>query len=245
MSDASVGGGLPKFLPWLPSKRVWLVVVLMALTGLVGELWRPTYRIADHKPKINLAAQVPEQFGDWQIDKSISPILPDPSLQARLDELYSQTLARTYVNSAGKRVMLSIAYGSDQGSEATAVHRPEFCYSAQGFRIRNLGAHGIELGKAPLQVARLVGQIGQRTEPITYWITLDESATLPGFGRKMQQIRFGVQGKIPDGMLVRVSSISNSEPDSFELQRTFLEQMFLAVPLAVRNRYFGERGPPA
>ena len=35
-----------------------------------------------------------------------------------------------------------------------------------------------------------------------YWVTLDESAALPGVSRKFQQIRYGLQGKIPDGMLV-------------------------------------------
>jgi EpsI family protein len=229
--------------PLLNRSRVLILVALMVLAALASEWLRPTYRLAEHKPPIVLDRQIPEAFGDWKVDRSIIPVLPDPSLQAALDVLYSQTLARTYINSKGQRVMLSIAYGSDQSNEATAVHRPEFCYSAQGFRVKYLGEHSMQLLGAPLQVARLIGELGQRVEPITYWITLDEAATLPGLGRKLQQLRLGLLGKIADGMLVRVSSISSSQAESFELQRVFLEQMYLAMPAGMRNRYFGERSP--
>jgi EpsI family protein len=138
--------------------------------------------------------------------------------------------------------MLSIAYGSDQGNEATAVHRPEFCYSAQGFRVQVLEKERIEIGNTSVPVARLEATLGQqRVEPITYWVTLDEAATLPGFGRKMQQIRYGLMGQIPDGMLVRVSSFGTNREAAFVLQQRFLEQMYQAVSPDVRGRYFGTR----
>ena len=225
--------------PKLPVARVLVLVALMVLAAVAGEIMQPTYRLAEHKPRIALESQVPEAFGEWRIDRSIVPVVPDPTLQAMLDVLYSQTLARTYINKQGQRVMLSIAYGSDQSSEATAVHRPEFCYSAQGFRVQTLEKSMLKIQGTEVPVARLVGILGQRVEPITYWVTLDEAATLPGFGRKMQQIRYGLRGQIPDGMLVRVSTISASNADAFAVQQRFLEQMYAAVPAEVRTRYFG------
>ena len=230
-------GGTPT--PLLPIRKVGLLVALMVLAAVAGEKLRPTDRLAERKARIVLEQQVPEAFGDWQIDRNIRPVVPDPGLQAMLDVLYSQTLARTYVNKTGQRVMLSIAYGSDQGSEATAVHRPEFCYSAQGFRVQTLAKEQVNIAGTSVPVARVVARLGQRVEPISYWVTLDETATLPGFGRKLQQIRFGLSGQIPDGMLVRVSTISNSTEESFALQQRFLEQMHAAVPAAVKSRYFG------
>jgi EpsI family protein len=194
----------------LGAPMIVVVVVLMGTTLLAARLLQPTHRLAEHKPRIALGLQVPESFGEWRLDRSVVPVVPDPGLQAMLDSLYSQTLARTYVNASGQRVMLSIAYGSDQGNEATAVHRPEFCYSAQGFRVDGSGTDLLALGNVRVPTQRLVARLGQRNEPITYWVTLDEVATLPGLGRKLQQIRFGLNGQIPDGMLVRVSSISNA-----------------------------------
>lgn len=223
----------------LPLVRVLVLVALMVVAAAVGEWMRPSYRLSEHKPPIQLSTQVPDRFGDWRIDKSITPVLPDPGLQAMLDSLYSQTLARTYINGAGERMMLSIAYGSDQGNEATAVHRPEFCYSAQGFRIEKVGSGESDIGGTRVPSAHLVARLGPRIEPITYWVTLDESATLPGIGRKLQQIRYGLRGQIPDGMLVRVSSIGADLPASFERQRVFLRQLYEAIPVAVRGRYFG------
>ncbi len=238
---SSRGQGSPRMplLPLLPLRRVLMLTALMGAAAVAGELMRPTQRLAEQKPRIALEQQVPEAFGEWRLDRSIRPVVPDPSLQAMLDVLYSQTLARTYINARGQRVMLSIAYGSDQSNEATAVHRPEFCYSAQGFRVRGAGTSSLAIGGTHVPVARLVAQLGQRVEPITYWVTLDEAATLPGVGRKLQQIRYGLQGQIPDGMLVRVSSISPVLEESFAMQQRFLEQLHAAVPVAVRTRYFG------
>ncbi|MBP6765693.1 MAG: EpsI family protein, partial [Rubrivivax sp.] len=219
--------------------RVGVLVALMAVAAVAGETLQPTNRMSETKTPIVLEKQVPEAFGEWRLDTSIRPVLPDPGLQAMLDTLYSQTLARTYINPQGQRVMLSIAYGSDQSNEATAVHRPEFCYSAQGFRVKLVDREVIDIGGTKVPVARVLAQLGQRNEPITYWVTLDEAATLPGLGRKLQQIKYGLQGQIPDGMLVRVSSISPSLDDSFSVQQRFLEQMHAAVPAEVRKRYFG------
>jgi EpsI family protein len=151
-------------------------------------------------------------------------------------------LARTYVNRKGQRVMLSIAYGSDQGSEATAVHRPEFCYSAQGFKVDAVGSGSVALDDRSVPTRWLIGQLGPRHEPISYWVTLDESATLPGLGRKLTQMAYGMAGQIPDGMLVRVSNIAapGNDEASFALHKAFIQELKDAVPAGVRSRYFGQ-----
>jgi EpsI family protein len=216
-----------------------LLVAGMLGSAAAGEYLRPSLRLAEVKPKIELESQIPKSFADWQVDPHVRPVVPDPSVQAMLDDLYSQTLARTYVNRSGDRIMLSIAYGSDQSNEATAVHRPEFCYSAQGFRVKSLGEDRLKVGNTMVPVAKVLAHLGRRNEPIIYWVTLDEEATLPGLGRKINQLRYGLRGEIPDGMLVRVSSISDKNEEAFGLQQRFLESLFGAVPKDVRSRYFG------
>jgi EpsI family protein len=155
--------------------------------------------LSERKEKIDLERQVPAAFGAWRTDRNVAPILPDPSLQAMLDSLYSQVLARSYFNAQGQYVMLSIAYGSDQGPEATAVHRPSSATRPQGFQIQMLEGLRLELAGRRIPLARLAGVMGRRRELISYWVTLDESATLPGLGRKVEQIRYGLRGQIPDG----------------------------------------------
>lgn len=200
---------------------------------------RPSHRAAKELPPIALNQQVPEVIDEWSIDRGIVPVLPDPSLQAALDQIYGQVLARTYVDRRGERVMLSIAYGEDQGTDATAAHRPEFCYTAQGFSVRDIGESELSFGGRSLRVRRLIGSLQARNEPITYWVTLNQTAVLPGVSRKLEQLRLGLLGQIPDGMLVRISTIGRDEPAGFRTQERFLAALYDALPPALRPRYFG------
>lgn len=220
-------------------RAIWLLAAMLLAVGLAQAL-KPVRLMADRLPEIDLAAQVPAEFAGWTLDPDTAPVLPDPSLQQRLDSLYDQTLARTYVNAQGERVMLTIAYGRDQSSEATAVHRPEFCYGAQGFDIRGAGFGQVALPAGQVKVQRLVGRLGPRVEPISYWVTLADEATLPGVGRKLEQLRHGLAGEVADGMLVRVSTLARPGTEmSYAAQDRFLHDLAGALPPAVRSRYFG------
>jgi EpsI family protein len=134
---------------------------------------------------------------------------------------------------------LSIAYGDDQSSEATAVHRPEFCYRGQGFRVDVGAVDEIALPSHTLAVQRLTSEIGLRREPISYWVTLDRSATLPGWGRKLSQLQYGLQGKIADGMVMRVSNISGNAASAYAVHDQFIAHLHAAMPEPLKARYFG------
>jgi len=216
---------------------VGLALSMVASLG-AAEAMRPRRRLSDVRARIDLATQVPTRVGDWVEDRSVMPVLPDPAVQAKLDTLYSQVLARTYIDSSHRILMLSIAYGSDQASEATSVHRPEFCYSTQGFKVRDAGIASVDLGARHLDVRKLVAS-GPRFEPILYWVTLDNRATLPGLGRKLAQLNYGLHGDIPDGMLVRVSTLGLDETRAYAVQDAFLRTMYEAMDPTVRGRYFG------
>jgi EpsI family protein len=220
------------------ARTAWLLLAML-LAVCLAELLRPARQLAAQLHVVQLNQQVPAAFGDWRVDDSTVPVLPDPTLQARLDMVYDQTLARSYVNASGERVMLTIAYGRDQSSEATAVHRPEFCYGAQGFQIRGGGVERVSLDDGGVSVQRLVGTLGPRVEPISYWVTLADQATLPGLGRKLAQLRLGLAGYVADGMLVRVSTIGMPPEAPYAAQDRFLQDLARALPGDVRARYFG------
>ena len=108
---------------------------------------KPTKKLAEQKPPVNLELMIPRAFADWKIDPSLAPVVVSPDVQAKLDRIYNQTLSRTYVNRNGSRVMLSIAYGADELGESMQVHRPEFCYTSQGFDIvKNSVGHVSTIG---------------------------------------------------------------------------------------------------
>lgn len=186
---------------------------------------RPTTRLADKNPPVNLELMIPRAFANWKLDLSLAPTIVSPDVQAKLESIYNQTLSRTYVNDAGRRVMLSIAYGADQLGESLQVHRPEFCYTAQGFEITGNDIGYLSTSQTVIPVRRLLARSGSRTEPITYWITVGEQAALPGLSRKLAQLRYGLTGKVPDGILFRISSVGADRDNEYAVQDQFVNAL--------------------
>lgn len=212
--------------------------ILMVSSGALTMALIPTIRIADQQEKVNLEIMIPEKFGDWQIDKSIVPLQVDAETQTKLDKMYNQTLARTYINSQNERIMLSIAYGGDQ-SDNLAVHKPEVCYYAQGFEIMKTLSDELLTQYGKLPIKRLLAVKGNRNEPITYWVTVGNKAVLPGLDQKLQQLRYGLTGNVPDGILVRVSSIDTDNANAYQLQAIFIRDLLSAVDGKERVRLIG------
>ncbi len=229
---------------WRVSPLIWLAAVMMAVAAWAGMRMTPSHFLADDKPPVALESMVPMSFAGWQVDPSQAVLLVDPSLKKAIDALYTQTLSRLYVGPSGERVLLSIAYGRNQNSESTAAHRPEFCYSAQGFIVSRVGVAPLDLGSHQINVVRLDAYTGERREPISYWVTLNDEPALPGWQRKVKQLQYGLQGQIVDGMLVRVSTLRGRRDNTglesdFALQGRFLREMSASMPPEVRVRFFG------
>lgn len=220
-----------------------LLAALMLSASALSRHFTPSVKLADQGPRVNLATMVPEQFGEWRLDPHVVPLQVDPATQVKLDKIYNQTLARTYINRDGERVMLSLAYGGEQ-SDRLQLHKPEVCYGAQGFDVANRGDAELNLARGALPVKRLYAVSGARHEPITYWITVGDRAIRPGVQQKLQQLRYGLVGTVPDGMLVRVSSISTDEAAAFALQQRFIADLLRGVTLPTQVRLAGNFPPP-
>lgn len=218
--------------------RAALVVALMVVSFAVAAAWRPTARLADQHPKIELETAFPKQFGEWTTDDRMPVQLVSPDTAALLSKIYNQTLSRTYVSATGQRIMLSVAYGGDQ-SDATRAHRPEVCYPAQGFQVISSDLGRLQIGQGSIPVRRLVARQGGRNEPITYWISVGDKITVTGTDQKLAQLAYSMKGVIPDGMLVRVSSIDANEKQAFALQESFITQMSAALRPAIRPQVIG------
>lgn len=214
-----------------------LGLAMAASAALTGAL-TPRVRLAQLQARFSLEAMIPAAFADWSVDASIVPLKPDPERQSVLEKIYDQTLSRTYVNRAGERVMLSIAYGGDQ-SRALQLHLPEVCYAAQGFELLTVGEGALATGFGALPVKRLVARRNARIEPITYWITVGDKAVLSSFEHKLQRLAYGLSGKIPDGMLVRVSSLQADQQGAWRLQDRFVGQLLGALAARERVRLLG------
>ncbi len=220
---------------WL--RNVILLVLMLAASGLAVALC-PTHKIADQGPKIELETMIPRAFGDWREEQQSSAQIVDPQTKEMIEKIYNQTLTRTYANANGYRIMLSIAYGNDQ-SDSMQMHKPEVCYPAQGFTLHNKQTGNLTVANGLIPVTRILTSLGQRSEPVTYWTTIGDRVVQGGVNKKIIEMSYGLTGKIPDGMLIRVSSIDAEAEKAYEIQNRFSAQMIGALAPENRQRFTG------
>jgi EpsI family protein len=221
-------------------RRALVASILLGSTAVLSAVGKPRDKLADMLPPLDLEAAFPRSFGSWQIDDRMPVVLPSPDTQAKLDLIYNKVISRTYVDAKGQRMMLSVAYGGDQ-SDGMRTHLPEVCYPAQGFQVLSRKTGLVTAAQRELPVVRLVTRLSGRHEPVTYWITVGDAVVPSRTDQKLVQIEYGLRGVIPDGMLVRVSSIDTDAANAFVRQAEFIADLAVAMPAAARPRILGAR----
>lgn len=223
--------------------RNFVLMALMVVAAVLAPQLRATTSLADQRPPIDLENMVPRQLGEWREQTGMAVQLVNPEVQANVNRLYSQTLSRIYLNPEGYRIMLSIAYGKDQ-SDALQVHAPEACYPAQGFQVRSKERFLLDMPDRTFPATRLMTALGQRFEPVTYWVVLGDDVTRGGVDKKLREMRYSLlEQTMPDGMLVRVSSIDRDAQKAFDLQRAFATALVNAIAPEYRSRFAGNKNP--
>jgi len=220
-------------------KNIVLLLLMLLAAGL-GAAMRPTIRLADERPPIDLKAMVPTAFGEWREEPNVIAQVVNPQQKSVIDKIYSQTLSRTYINPQGYRIMLSIAYGKNQ-SDALQLHKPEICYPAQGFVLLSKQADQLDLLGRPIAATQIATSLGQRFEPVTYWMVVGDHISTGGTDKKLIEMRYALKGVIPDGMLVRVSSIDKNTGEAYALQKQFANAMVESIDPEHRQRFAGNR----
>lgn len=220
---------------WL--RNFILLALMLAAAGLALAL-RPIHKIADQRPAIELEAMIPHTFGEWREEPQSLAQIVDPQQKEMIDKIYEQTLARAYVNAKGQRIMLSVAYGSQQDKQSQ-VHRPEVCYPAQGFAIRSEGKEQFTTPYANIPVQRLVATQGGRIEPITYWIRVGDDLANGWVGQKIAVVKQKLHGQTTDGLLFRVSSLAGDSRLAYPLHDQFIIDLLGAMEPADRHFFVG------
>lgn len=210
----------------------------MIVSAGATRIMTPTHFLSKNRPAFDLENIVPVKFGRWVEEKNAVTAVVDPEAVELMNKLYAQTLSRTYVNDKGERVMLSIAYGVDQRN-GLELHRPEVCYPSQGFQINSNRLSVLATPKGEIVVTRLeTSRIG-RSEPVTYWTTIGDKVTTGGIDKKMLELRFGLKGVIPDGLLFRVSSVDKDTTRAFSTQDLFVNSLFIELSSQNTKRLMG------
>jgi EpsI family protein len=214
------------------------VGVLMVLFAMAAFALRPTQKMSEHNKQINLEAMIPEQFAGWQEDRTSYAQFVDPTLSEKVRKTYLQSLTRTYVNANGQHVMLAIAYGGDQ-NDMMQVHKPEICYNAQGFNVSENQDVTLNTAYGSFTARQMVAIKGLRAEPITYWITIGNKVAVNPVQWRLERIRYGLTGVVPDGLLFRVSTIGDNSQAEYAIQQKFVSDLMHSVDSVTRSRLLG------
>jgi EpsI family protein len=218
--------------------RIHVVLAAVAIVGaaVMAKVLEPRELMARTSASLNLEQVIPKQFGQWRLVPEIAPVTPaDPEgyvdADANSNRIYSQEVGRAYSDGNGHLVMLLVAYGPVQNYRLKA-HRPEMCYTAAGFRIS--GKTDAELSyrsnASPIRMTRLVAEREARLEPISYWMRVGNDISNGVVDRQIVRVKYGLRGLIPDGALIRVSTIGLPEEASYQVQDNFIRDLLAAIP---------------
>jgi EpsI family protein len=221
-----------------PLRRAIVLGGVMALTSAGATLAMPKPQVTSANQIPDVEALLPKRFGHWVVDPNIIPLAVSPDVEQMLSTIYDRTVSRTYVNPQGKRMMVSVAYGANQ-SRALQLHKPEVCYAAQGFRIRDVHKSNWEAGGVSIPTMHVVGQMGPRVEPVTYWMRIGDDIARGWYEQNLVRLKYGTRGYIPDGVLFRISSIDPNAASAYELQRQFIDEMMAAMTPQAREFFVG------
>jgi len=224
-----------------PSLQHGLAAIFMAACFVAAGLMSPHQTWFDHIGKPEFKNVVPTQFGDWVAsDDATTSFVVDPRQQEALANLYTQIVSRTYLNKAtGRRIMLSLAYGDVQ-TYSRLLHRPESCYSSQGFKIENLHEEKIQAAGRPINVYRMTATAGGRLEQVTYWIRIgDKMISGPSEEQNIARFHMSLEGYVADGLLFRVSELSGDARSSDQFQDQFIKDLLHALSPVQREMLVG------
>ena len=216
--------------------QVILAAIVILGTALLAKVLTPHELMARPAAAPSLDSVIPKQFGIRKLIPELSPVTPgDPEGYVQPDpysgKIYSQEVGRGYTDGHGNVVMLMVAYGPVQNYRLKA-HRPEMCYTASGFRISEKVGSTVNYrdDAPPIHVTRLIAERETRFEPITYWMRVGNDLTSGIVDRQIVRLKYGLRGLIPDGALIRISTIGLPKEASFELQDQFIRDLLSAIP---------------
>ncbi len=219
------------------TRRSAMVGGLLALAGGGALALTPRRREVTLAGK--LVDALPHRVGGWSevpADGVIVPEETDPG------DYYDQVVARSFHATGAPEIMMLAAYGAAQRG-LIRVHRPEVCYASAGFGLH--GAHGqaVPLGAGHAIPGRtFTAERDGRREQVLFWTRVGDSLTLDSRLQKVAMLRRGLQGVIPDGLLVRLSVVGMEPAAAVRVLTAFGGSLVAAATPAARVLLVG---PPS
>lgn len=219
----------------LPSVKLLPAIFLFAVCTVVLMIslaMKPVSNYATYTS--NLENNIPEEFKDWKIVPQLTQQVSLVSDNKMQNQIYDDVLMRTYINKDGAQVMLALAYAKEQRQDVK-IHQPDICYPAQGYQMlkSKLARFNISANASPIVGKNQIYTGSSHLEAVSYWIRVGDGTFLSGLQMRLKIIKDGLlRQRFDDGMLVRVSSMTQSDTEAeqhFKLHERFLNDLTASV----------------
>lgn len=174
-----------------------------------------------------LEGMIPPRIGPWVFETKSGLVLPpdDPLSKS----LYSDVLTRVYVSEDRPPMMLLIAYSNTQNG-MLQVHRPEVCYPAGGYTLTETQTKLLDISPDIHIPARFFSaESASRTEQVMYWTRIGDESPTSWVDQRAAVVRANLKRIIPDGVLVRISTVlpdcASAEPALTEFASAMLHEL--------------------
>lgn len=214
----------------LPEVKIRVVIQLLLLSILfliLATILKPSQHYA--QTNSNFEQTIPKVIGEWvEIQQSTPQVSMVSDERNLLNQLYDDTLMRSYADKNGNQIMVALAYAKEQRQDVK-IHQPDVCYPAQGYQMQKTETIFFN---ALQRTAPVIGKrqlyYGQNhLEAVSYWIRVGDSTLTSGLQMRFKIIKDGLlERRLDDGILVRVSSVISDESkqaDAYVLQEKFLK----------------------
>jgi len=220
-----------------PSRRDLLAGSLLLAITAASELLKPV-RMFDTLSHNELSAVIPKQVGSYRFATSSGLILPPGDELS--ERLYDEVVTRVYLAAGKLPIMALFAYGSVQNL-SLELHRPDECYPQQGFAITTptvlpLTTGGHDIPASMLTARRHDGYV----EQVIFWSRIGTQFPPDRTAQSLLVVRENFAGRMPDGLLVRLSVATQDRVAATAAVRTFLQDLDRSLSPLGRRIVFGE-----
>jgi EpsI family protein len=216
----------------LSTRREFIIAGAFCATAAAAAVLPPAMTPPPTGPDQPLEKLIPMAIGPWS-SVPFGDILIPRGEKAE-EKTYDDVVTRYYDSASAAGVMLLVAYGSAQVGD-TELHRPEACYPVAGFRLERGPNLRLRFAGADLTARSMTARATGRTEQLLYWSRVGAEFPTTSLAQRWAALRQTLRGSIPDGVLVRMSTIAEDRAAAVDLLERFAGELLSTGGPALRR----------
>jgi EpsI family protein len=134
--------------------------------------------------------------------------------------------------------MLLVAQSPSQ-SGILQIHRPEFCYTAGGYRLSPSEPHGVPIPGRSISALSISATRDGRTEQIVYWTRIGNHLPTSWTQQRLAVAMDNLRGFIPDAVMVRVSTYGVDKTAALASVDEFIRALNASITPQTQRVLFG------